>query len=89
MKKCRCIIRGVVQGVWFRRFTQEKANELGVSGWVRNLSDGSVEVRANVPDAVWEEFLASLKKGPPLARVESVDIEAIDETFSGPFEVIR
>ncbi len=89
MKKCRCVVKGRVQGVWFRRFTQQVANELGISGWVRNLDDGSVEVKANVPDEVWEDFLAALKKGPPLARVESIEVEPIDEEFTGPFEVVR
>lgn len=83
------MVKGRVQGVWFRRFTQQVANELGISGWVRNLDDGSVEVKANVPDEVWEDFLAALKKGPPLARVESIEVEPIDEEFTGPFEVVR
>ncbi|WP_041354033.1 acylphosphatase [Nitratiruptor sp. SB155-2] len=89
MKNCKCIIRGRVQGVWFRRFTQEVANKLGVSGHVRNLPDGSVEVEASVPESVWEEFLQALHEGPPLAKVESIEIEPIEKTFSGLFEVLR
>ncbi len=89
MRNCRCIIKGRVQGVWFRRYTQQVANELGIGGYVRNLPDGSVEVVASVPDEVWEEFLAALRKGPPLARVDEIDIEPIDEEFSPPFEVVK
>jgi len=89
MKNCRCKIKGRVQGVWFRRYTQQVANELGIGGYVRNLSDGSVEVVASVPDEVWEEFLAALRKGPPLARVDEIDIEPIEREFSPPFEVVK
>ncbi len=89
MKNCRCKIKGRVQGVWFRRYTQQVANELGIGGYVRNLADGSVEVVASVPDEVWEEFLAALRKGPPLARVDEIDIESITDEFSPPFEVVK
>ena len=87
MKNCRCIVKGRVQGVWFRRFTQNVANELGISGWVRNREDGSVEVEASVPDGVYEQFLAALRKGPPLARVDELIVEEIDRGYSGAFEV--
>ena len=87
MKNCRCIVKGRVQGVWFRRFTQNVANELGIGGYVRNLPNGDVEVVASVPEEVWEDFLAALKKGPPLARVDEIVIEPIDQTFTPPFEV--
>ncbi len=89
MKNCRCIIKGRVQGVWFRRFTQNVANELGIGGYVRNLPDGSVEVVASVPEDVWDAFLGELKKGPPLARVDEIDIEWIDKRYKPPFEVRR
>ncbi|BCD62469.1 MULTISPECIES: acylphosphatase [Nitratiruptor] len=89
MKNCRCIVKGRVQGVWFRRFTQNIANELGISGWVRNLPDGSVEVEASVPDEVYEEFLQALHEGPPLARVDEVVVEEIERSYSGAFEVRR
>ncbi len=87
MKNCRCIVKGRVQGVWFRRFTQNVANELGISGWVRNRDDGSVEVQASVPENVYEQFLAALRKGPPLARVDDLIVEEIDRSYSGAFEV--
>jgi len=89
MKNCRCIIKGRVQGVWFRKFTQEVANKLKISGWVRNLDDGSVEVQATLLDEVWDDFLAALKKGPPLARVDEIVIEDSDKSYSGGFEVIK
>ncbi len=89
MRDCRCIVRGRVQGVWFRKFTQEVAERLGISGEVRNLPDGSVEVKASVSEDRWEEFLKALKKGPPLARVDSIEIEPIQERFSGGFRIVR
>ncbi len=87
MKNCRCIVKGRVQGVWFRRFTQNVASELGISGWVRNREDGSVEVEASVPEEAYEQFLAALRKGPPLARVDEVVVEEIDRSYSDAFEV--
>ena len=89
MRDCRCIVRGRVQGVWFRKFTKEVAERLGISGEVRNLSDGSVEVKASVGEESWEEFIKALKKGPPLARVDSIEIEPIQERFSGGFRIVR
>lgn len=69
-------MRGLVQGVFFRRFVQGHAEALGLRGWVRNLSDGaSVEVVAEGPKAFLEELAGHLKRGPAGARVESVDIE--------------
>ena len=87
MKNCRCIIRGCVQGVWFRRYTQNVAEELGISGWVRNREDGSVEVEASVPDELFDDFIAALRKGPPLAHVEDIEIAEIPHSYSGGFEV--
>jgi len=69
-------VRGLVQGVFFRRFVHGHAVALGLAGWVRNLSDGtSVEVVAEGPKALLEELVDHLKRGPTGARVESVDIE--------------
>jgi acylphosphatase len=65
-------IRGRVQGVGFRYFTQDLALNLGLAGWVRNTSDGAVEVYAEGKRADLEVFLNRLRQGPPLSRVESV-----------------
>ncbi|NPA04133.1 MAG: acylphosphatase [Epsilonproteobacteria bacterium] len=89
MKNCKCVIKGRVQGVWFRRYTQNIAKELGVSGFVRNREDGSVEVEASVPDEVLDKFLEALKKGPPLAKVTSFEIFPNSKQFSGEFKVKR
>jgi acylphosphatase len=65
-------IEGRVQGVGFRYFTQEKAIALALTGWVRNLPDGSVEAWAQGPRGVIEEWLKALQKGPPLGRVTAL-----------------
>jgi len=89
MKNCKCIIKGRVQGVWFRKYTQNIARELGVSGFVRNREDGSVEVQASVPLEVWDKFLEALRKGPPLAKVTHIDIKPNSKSFTGDFKVKR
>jgi len=89
--KAHLIISGRVQGVGFRMFTKIKAENLGLSGWVRNLKDGRVEVVLVGPKEKIEEMLSWLKQGSPLARVEEVKIEgkkAIKkDPFSGQFEI--
>ena len=65
-------IKGRVQGVGFRHFTMQQARRLGVNGWVRNESDGSVRVVAEGAKDVLEQLLERLKKGPSSARVEDV-----------------
>ncbi len=67
-------ISGRVQGVAFRFFAQHEARVLGLTGWVSNLYDGRVEVVAEGEREQLEQFLAELKKGPRLARVEKVEI---------------
>jgi acylphosphatase len=73
---------GRVQGVNFRYYTQREANILGLTGWVANRFDGSVEVVAEGDKSVIQRFLAFLHQGPPSARVDRVQIdwgEARDE----------
>ncbi len=81
-------VYGFVQGVYFRDTTRQKAKTLGVTGWVRNAADGSVEVTAEGPKAALESLLAFLRVGPSHARVERVDAEwaAVTGDFS-TFEV--
>lgn len=77
-KQCmHFFISGKVQGVWFRASTQEKAKELGLTGWARNLPDGRVEVLAcGEPDKL-DVLHEWLKEGPELARVEEVVREEV------------
>ncbi|MDI6844788.1 MAG: acylphosphatase [Candidatus Saccharicenans sp.] len=76
-------ISGRVQGVAFRFFAQHVASTLGITGWVRNLYDGRVEVMAEGEKDKLELFLEELKKGPRLARVDRVD--CLWEDYRGEF----
>jgi acylphosphatase len=84
-------VTGVVQGVGFRWFVREKARRLGLAGWVRNLSDGSVEVVASGDKGQLDLLVSELRKGPAGAVVESV--EAMDGTperpLSSPFGIVK
>ena len=74
-------VKGDVQGVNFREATRRKATEAGVSGWVTNRSDGSVEaVFEGPPDAV-DQLVAFIKEGPTAASVEQADVR--DEETEG------
>ncbi|MBM4422414.1 MAG: acylphosphatase [Chloroflexi bacterium] len=66
-------IYGLVQGVYFRDSTRQKAASLGVKGWTRNKEDGSVEVVAEGPRPKLESLLAFLRTGPTHARVDRVE----------------
>ena len=67
------VIRGRVQGVGFRWYVREVARAAGVSGWVRNNPDGSVELAASGPAASLTELREAVQAGPPGARVATVD----------------
>lgn len=68
-------ISGLVQGVYFRDTTRQKAVALGLTGWVRNTADGSVEVTAEGPKDQLESLLEFLRIGPSHARVDKVDAD--------------
>lgn len=68
----RMVLAGRVQGVGFRYFTRQAAERLGVAGWVRNLPNGDVEVRAAGSAAALEAFRRQLRQGPPGSRVDSL-----------------
>lgn len=71
----RVCVRGRVQGVGFRWFAARAARDCGVSGWVRNAADGTVEVAAEGAAEQVEQLLAALRRGPAHALVQSVEIE--------------
>ncbi|PYM05353.1 MAG: acylphosphatase [Candidatus Rokuibacteriota bacterium] len=74
------VVEGRVQGVGFRAFAQRKATVLGLSGYVMNLRDGRVRVRAEGPRETIEDLVRDLQKGPPLSRVERVSVTWLPPT---------
>ncbi|KFI23475.1 acylphosphatase [Nitrosococcus oceani] len=83
----RCLIAGRVQGVWFRASTKEKAIELGVRGWVRNLPDGRVEALLQGEAEAVEALKKWLWRGPTLAQVVDVRSEMVEIPEIQMFEV--
>ena len=71
------IVHGRVQGVWFRAGTKEKADELGLLGWVKNWQEGTVEIHAEGEKPQLEKFIAWCRKGTPAADVTSLEIDKV------------
>lgn len=71
----RYVVKGRVQGVGFRWYVEREARLLGLSGWVRNRADGSVEVLAAGSNEQLNSLYDKLKEGPRAARVDDVDVE--------------
>jgi acylphosphatase len=74
----RVSVRGRVQGVWFRASTAERATALGLRGRAENRPDGSVRIHAAGTPAALEALIAWLHVGPPMARVDAVEVQVID-----------
>lgn len=83
MKRVHVIIKGMVTGVFFRRFVKTNADKLGVKGYVRNLID-SVEARFEGNDSDVDELIELCKKGPEGARVDNVEVR--EEKYRKEFE---
>ena len=81
--RARAIVTGIVQGVSFRWWTRREAETIGVTGWVRNLDDGSVEVVAEGPRPLVEKLISACRRGPYGARVE--DVEVSWHPFTGEY----
>ena len=75
MRKVHVVVTGDVQGVFFRAGTLIRAQELGISGWVKNLDDGTLEVVAQGDEDKIRTFIEFLKVGPPKAKVEQIQVE--------------
>lgn len=73
LKQLHIVVRGRVQGTFFRASAQREARRLGVCGWVRNRPDGSVEILAEGEEVSVRELFGWAQKGPSAARVDKVD----------------
>lgn len=85
--RAHIFVSGRVQGVFFRDHTQRWASSLRLTGWVRNLGDGRVEVMAEGDKEQIEILINRLKEGPPLARVDNVEVKW--EPYRGEFGDFR
>jgi acylphosphatase len=83
MNAKRMVARGLVQGVGYRAWLVYQARKLGLDGWVRNRSDGSVEALVAGDTAAVEELLRLCRRGPKLAEVLSIE-EDLAEPPDGP-----
>ena len=80
-------VTGRVQGVFFRAWTAERARELGVSGWVRNAPDGSVEGHLQGERWAVQRLIELLHRGPPSAEVDQVAVKEAELGANLEFEV--
>ena len=87
LKAVRARIYGKVQGVWYRGWTQSKAQRLGLYGWVRNREDGTVEALICGAPHVVDRMLALCMRGPELARVDRIETEPAKGIAARRFEV--
>ena len=76
--QARLTVTGRVQGVGYRGWVMEMAERLGLSGWVRNRVDGSVEAVIVGDDTAVGRMIDACRRGPPLSRVDAVDVEPLD-----------
>lgn len=82
-ERAHLLVSGRVQGVFFRASTREQAMALGLTGWVRNLPDGRVEIVAEGPRDRLDALVSWCREGPPFSRVEHLDVSW--EQFRGEF----
>jgi acylphosphatase len=73
LTRVHAIITGEVQGIGYRWFVEKTGSSAGLSGWVRNLPDGSVEVEAEGDKTILDNFLETLKTGHAWARVDGIE----------------
>ena len=88
MQVCRkCLVAGRVQGVYYRAATRQRARELGVTGYARNLPDGRVEVLVCGESGDVEALCEWLWEGPPIAKVAEVVCTLVDEAAPAVFHI--
>ena len=83
------LIKGKVQGVFYRVTAQEKAQQLHLTGWVKNTIEGHVEAVASGEQVAVDQFISWCKKGPSKANVEEVQVKVLPEETFDRFLIIR
>jgi acylphosphatase len=87
LKQVHLVVRGRVQGVFFRASAQREARSLGVTGYAKNRPDGTVELIAEGDEEVLHDFIGWTHHGPSAARVENVDVRW--RAFTGEYHDFR
>ncbi len=87
LKRIHLVVRGRVQGVYFRASAQREARQLGLTGWVKNRPDGAVELVAEGEEDQVKDFLAWAQHGPSTARVDKVETRW--RSYTGEFAKFR
>ena len=82
-------VTGRVQGVFYRAWAQGQARELGVSGWIRNCTDGSVEAHLGGEEDCVDRMIQRMRQGPSNAQVDDVEVEEAAPENPGRFELRR
>jgi len=89
MKTIRLTVKGKVQGVYFRAYAKNKASELGITGWVKNLPDENVEIEATATDDLLQQFINWCREGPSRAIVNDLIIEELPYEPFIDFRIIK
>jgi acylphosphatase len=89
MRTVYLLIKGKVQGVFYRATAKEEAEQLQVTGWVKNTKEGHVEAVASGKQEAVEQFISWCKKGPRKAEVKEVEIKILPEQTFDRFSIIR
>jgi acylphosphatase len=84
MRRVRVVISGLVQGVFFRAYTKDEAERLGLTGWVRNLPDGRVEALFEGQEEAIEKMIQWCHQGSPASVVTKVEVA--EEPWTGEFK---
>ncbi len=89
IRNIQILVTGRVQGVYFRQSTHKLACELGLKGYVRNLSDGRVEIIASGRQEDLDSLIEWARHGPPSAEVKALEIKELPPQVFAEFQVIR
>ncbi len=89
MKTLKIFIDGTVQGVFFRQFVKQEANELGLKGFARNLDDGRVEIVVEGRDENVNEMIKRCRKGPPQSDIKNVETQEIRHQGFEEFKILK
>lgn len=89
MPTVHLIIKGKVQGVFYRACAREEAEKLGITGWIKNTGEGNVEAMINGNQGDIDRYISWCWKGPSRARVENVEVIKVEDREFQEFKVIR